>query len=62
MFLFFMVQNHFLLLPIEECNVLTEQISGEEQKTFSQLLKQWRGGEMHYGRIYKQYFALWSSH
>lgn len=29
---------------------------------FSQLLKQWIGGEMHYGRIYIQYFALWSSH
>lgn len=29
---------------------------------FSQLLKQWIGREMHYGRIYIQYFALWSSH
>lgn len=24
--------------------------------------KQYMGGEMHYGRIYIQYFALWSSH
>lgn len=45
-----------------DCNTVNSRAPARLTGEFSQLLKQRRGGEMHYRRIYIQYFALWSSH